>query len=213
MRPAPGNFGPRLLEPILDSIPHDDDTLKRSADALPTLPADVPQREARKPKVEIERESKSPEALGLMGYTMVPGLKNVTTGGMPSLEGLDWLKANKVRYVVFLHRADYDTAPAKQLCEARNMVFVSIPMEAASVAQVRTDMTVAVAFAELGPVYVCDDAKFQRAGMAWYAYFRRTLLISPDASAIRVKTLGFDPEAIPQEYKSLWDAVLAELKQ
>ena len=118
------------------------------------------------------------------------------------MEGLDTLKKAGFRTVIFFHHPKSDTAPAFQLCEQRGMELVAIPITADDTPSAFASFTKALAKANRGKTYVCDEAGGLHTGAMWYGYFRKELLLSADASQVRAHSIGLPTaDRIPEGWK------------
>lgn len=208
-----------VLDPIGPGASAEPPDIRRSPSPLPTTdptptppphtanapsqpPAPAEANAPSKPPTPVE--AKLP--VGLPGFTEVSGKEQVASGRKPSVEGLNWLQKNGYRTVVYLHDPNLDTKPATDLCQARGMRFIGIPVSADRMKEVAAAFDAAVADTRNRPLYMCDDSGLW-AGTLWYAHFRTVDLINPDAAKVRANGLGLDDPSTSGEQKKLWDAV------
>jgi len=180
-----------LLEPVApkSSTPQ----VEESASSLPTINTDTIQQSSNRPAIIEDRATPETSKAGLSRLTTVRGVADVSTGDRPTLEGLDTLKKAGFRTVIFLHHPKSDTAPAFQLCEQRGLTLVAIPTTADELPSAYSSFAKALANADRGKTYVCDEANSLHTGAMLYGYFRKELLLSADASLVRAKAHGQIP--------------------
>jgi protein tyrosine phosphatase (PTP) superfamily phosphohydrolase (DUF442 family) len=194
-----------LLDPVNPNIPSDP-LPSRSPDQLPTT-TPVPYTANASPKPERVETS----SVGLPAFTAVPGLEKVASGRKPTLDGLNWLQQNGYRTVIYIHKPDWKAVPAAELCEARGMKFVGIPVSANRMSEAAKAFDAALADTANRPLYVCDDTGLW-AGTLWYAHFRAVGLVNPDAAKVRATALGLGDPDTNAEQKKLWNAVTEYLR-
>jgi hypothetical protein len=193
-----------MLEPIAPKPANS--TVEESASSLPTVNTDTIQRSSNRPAIIEDRVKPVVAKSGLNRLTKVRGLDEVSNGDRPTLEGLDSLKNEGFRTVVYFHLPKADTSPARQLCEQRGLTLVAIPISAEEVASAYASFAKALQNKDRGLTYVCDEAEGLHTGVMWYGYFRRVGLLSADASMVRAQSLGLpNTERIPK----IWQSALA----
>jgi len=184
---------PRLDMPAKPKRP--DEELELSSTDRPTP---NPSRGPLKREVSSSPLETTPTApSGLDRFRAVKGKPGIAIGEKPSLDGLDGLKKAKYRTFVYLHDPKRDVAPVKQLCEARGITFVSIPLGPENFAMRSRAFDDAIA-SESTPLFACDDASGERLSAAWYAHFRRVDILSADAAEVRTNAL-IDPSRFDRE--------------
>lgn len=162
-----------------------------------------PSSRSDRPAVANESISRSP--VGLPGFTPVPGRPQVASGGKPTLDGFDRLKANGYRTVVYLHAPGTNTTAARDLAEARGLKFVPIAVSPGTLRKAYETFAAAVEDRTARPVYVAD-ADGGRAGPLWYLLFRTADLQGDDVARIKAAPLGLG-EAVTEEQKQFWIAI------
>ena len=170
---------------------------------LPTLPADAPSRSSYKPMIEEVRAGPT----GVARYTPVRGVAEAYTGDKPTLTGLDWLQKQGFVTVIYIHRPTTDPAPARALCEQRQLKLVPIALPAEGTLTMLKEFEIALANKGRGKTYVCDDADGSTAGLAWYGYFRRVALLYPDVAQVRATALGLPTDPTASAISTEWNAL------
>ena len=151
-------------------------------------------------------QERDKSTVGLPDFTTVKGYENVATGKKPNMDGLDRLKRNGYRTVIFLHDPAADVAPAKSLCEARGLKFVGIPMAADQLKVASEAFAVALAEKANRPVYVSDDSG-DWTGTLWYIHFRATEQMNADAAKVRAASLGLGDQTRTEKSQKVWQTV------
>ena len=132
---------------------------------------------------------------------MVPGQDNVASGKKPSLEGLDALKTNGFKTVLYLHAVDADLSAAKETVEKRGLKFVALPVTPATLGAASKTFAEQLQDATSKPLFVYDIDGI-RAGTLWYLQFRKVEMLSDEVARIRAGTLGLYDASSSREYES-----------
>ncbi len=190
-----------LEEPI---VPKDNSDLPGAAAPAPAPPPIAPApKPIAPPSVALEAPTAGSQA-GLPGFGKVPGHPNLTTGRKPTLDGLDWLKTNGYRSVVYVYTPGTDPAPARELATKRGLNFVAVPMTPAGLRKAFDEFAKEVNDSAGKPIYVADvDGQ---ASWLWYLLFRTSDYLGDDAARVRAAPFGL-PEAKTDEQKQYWLAV------
>jgi protein tyrosine phosphatase (PTP) superfamily phosphohydrolase (DUF442 family) len=139
-----------------------------------------------------------------------PALDRVAGGRKPTLDGLDWLKANGYRTAVQLRRPGESDAADRKQVEARGLAFRSLEVSPATLSWATVE-----AFAQLvgdptsQPLFVYD-ADGSLSGGLWYLYFRRVERLPDEAARVRAARLGLK-ESADGPQREMWLAVQALL--
>ncbi len=190
-----------LLEPVAPKSGHPQ--VEESTSPLPTITNDFIQRSSNRPTIIEDRVALDTSKPGLSRLASVRGVVDVFTGDRPTLEGLDSLKKAGFSTVIFFHQPKADTAPALQLCEQRGLTLVAVPFSTGELFLTYSSFTKALAKADRGKAYVCDEANGMHTGAMWYGYFRKQLLLSADVSLLRAQSLGLPvADRIPEALRS-----------
>lgn len=123
------------------------------------------------------------------GLTLIPGRAGITSGRTPTDAGLDWLKANGYRTVIYLHAPDADAAKLKADAERRGLNVVAVAVAPETLKEALDKFAAAVGDRSLRPAYVAD-ADGVRAGALWYLVFRTQDLASDEVARVRAAPLG-----------------------
>jgi protein tyrosine phosphatase (PTP) superfamily phosphohydrolase (DUF442 family) len=130
----------------------------------------------------------------------------VASGLKPSLEGLDWLKANGYRGALLLHRPNEPDAADRKQFEQRGLAFTSLAVSAETLSPATVEQFARlVSNSATQPLFVYD-ANGSLTGPLWYLYFRKVERLSDDAARIRASRLGLrDPS--DADTRAVWDAI------
>jgi hypothetical protein len=164
------------------------------------------------PAAGLSESSSSPAAaapasqpVGIPRFAPAIG-DRVANGRKPTLEGLDWLRTNGYKSVVFLrHSGQSDDGDRKQF-EQRGLTFVSVEAEPATLSWATVE-----AFARLvdnaasQPLFVYDIDGSLTGGL-WYLYFRRIEHLSDDVARLQAGRLGWDDTAAEAPHREMADA-------
>ncbi len=191
---------PLLLNP-LRSVPVKPET-SSGIFAEPILPAAV--AESAKPPVEAKGDLPAP--VGVDAFAPVPGQDKVASGRKPTLEGLDALKAQGYKTVLYLHAPDADLSAAKETVEKRELTFAAIAVSPQTLAEAGKAFAAQLKDATAKPLFVYDLDGI-RAGSLWYVQFRTVDLLGDDAARIRAGSLGLQDPEKSEEQKRYWIAI------
>jgi protein tyrosine phosphatase (PTP) superfamily phosphohydrolase (DUF442 family) len=116
--------------------------------------------------------------------------ERVAAGRKPTLDGLDWLKANGYKGALELRRPGAsDTADRKQF-EQRGLKFTSLEVSPATLSWATVEaFRQAMSDPAAQPLFVYD-ADGSLAGGLWYLYFRRVERLPDEAARLRAGRLG-----------------------
>jgi protein tyrosine phosphatase (PTP) superfamily phosphohydrolase (DUF442 family) len=131
----------------------------------------------------------SPAPTGIPEFSpAIPG--RVAVGRKPTLDGLDWLKANGYKTVLFLRGPGVSDAADRKQLEQRGLTFTSLEVSPATLSQATVD-AFARGVTELSaqPLFVYD-ADGSLAGGLWYLYFRQVERLPDEAARLRAARLG-----------------------
>src|SRR5262245_57210798 len=118
----------------------------------------------------------------------IPG--RVAVGRKPTLDGLDWLKANGYRSVLFLRGPGASDAADRKQFEQRGLTFASLEVSPASLSLATVEAFArSVGEPSAQPLFVYD-ADGSLAGGLWYLYFRRVERLPDEAARRRAARLG-----------------------
>jgi hypothetical protein len=127
----------------------------------------------------------------------------VANGRKPTLDGLDWLKANGYKAALYLRPPGASDAADRKQFEQRGLAFASLEVSPATL----SGATVA-AFARAvrdpltQPLFVYD-ADGSLAGGLWYLYFRQVERLSDEAARLRAGRLGLRDNEMAQAAQRL----------
>lgn len=169
----------------------------------PIIPATIAET---LPRVSSESKGVLPAPVGVDAFAPVPGQDKVAGGRKPSLEGLDALKSQGYKTVLYLHAPDADLTAAKETVEKRGLAFAAIPVSPESLAQASKAFAEQLKDATAKPLFVYDLDGI-RAGSLWYVQFRTVDLLGDEAARIRAGSLGLQDPEKSDEQKRFWIAI------
>jgi hypothetical protein len=130
----------------------------------------------------------------------------VATGRKPTLDGLDWLKANGYKAALALRRPGESDAADRKQFEQRGLKFTSLDVSPTTLAWATVDaFAQAVKDPSAQPLFVYD-ADGSLAGGLWYLYFRRVERLPDEAARLRAGRLGLR-EGADGAQRDMWLAV------
>jgi hypothetical protein len=164
-----------------------------------------------KPPPNVD-ETRTPSPIDIPGYALAR--KNVATGLKPFTAGMDWLKANGFRTVLYLRPPGDDDSAHRALFEKRGLRFISLEASPARMEkELYDEFNRLVTDPKLQPLYVYDrDGSV--AGGLWYLHFRAYLKQSDEVARKEAARLGLkleDEDAV--EHRTMWLAVQSLLKK
>ncbi len=147
------------------------------------------------PRVEEGVESKEPPTAPVGIPKFVRAYDKVANGRRPSLDdGLDWLRSNGFKTVLYLHDTGaFDTADRKQV-ESRGMRFVALEVSPQILSKkIIDEFNRIVADSEGVPLFVYDkDGSLS--GAMWYLHFRLIQQASDDVARTRARPMGLQED-------------------
>jgi hypothetical protein len=121
--------------------------------------------------------------------------ERVASGRKPTLDGLDWLKANGYKAALALRRpGESESADRKQL-EQRGLKPLSLEVSPATLTAATVEAFArTVSDPSSQPLFVYD-ADGSLAGPLWYLYFRRVERLTDEVARLRAGRLGLRESA------------------
>lgn len=196
--PDARNFGPTPAPSEADWRPSGDPGVRLTFPE-PSTP------EPPRPGVREERGGTPPLPVGIPQFTMAR--PRVAAGLRPVVDGLDWLKANGYRTVVYLRQpGDDDSTDREQIDKKRGLRYVSLEVSPKTLSRTVIDEFnhVVTDPANL-PLFVYDrDGAL--AGALWYLHFRIVDGASDEEARTKATRLGLreDREGLHRE---MWLAI------
>jgi hypothetical protein len=199
-------------------VPPPESTWRPSPDATPSTPPDAsrdpvrlyppetpePPRTPAKPETPPERPASPALPVGIPQFATAR--PRVASGLKPSLEGLDWLKANGYLTVLYVRRpGEDDAADRRQVESKRGMKYVSLELSPQNLREVIDQFNHLVSEVSCLPLFVYDrDGALQ--GFLWYLHFRIVDMASDDVARVRASRLGLRDDGSPEQ-REMWLAV------
>jgi protein tyrosine phosphatase (PTP) superfamily phosphohydrolase (DUF442 family) len=137
----------------------------------------------------------------------------VTAGRRPSLDdGLDWLKDNGYKAVLYIRLPnDADSADRKQV-EQRGMKYLSLEVSPQAVTSATVDeFNRFISDKDNQPLFVYDREGYLAGGL-WYLHFRIAEQASDEAARIRAASLGLREDR-DDNHRAMWLAIQAFLSR
>lgn len=157
------------------------------------------------PTVKDEKSGTPPLPVGIPQFTVVK--EQVANGQRPALdEGLDWLKTNGYKSVLFLHKPGDPVDADRKQADKRSLKFLSLEVSPANLTRKHVDDFAALLKEQNHlPLFVYDREGDLTGGL-WYLYFRLTEQIDDDAARVRISSLGFR-ENREEAHRTMWLAI------
>ena len=168
----------------------------------PIIPATI----SESPKIDSNGDLPSRAPAGVESFAAVPGQDRVSSGRKPTLEGLDALKLQGYKTVLYLHAPDADHSAAKETVEKRGLTFVAIAVAPETLAEAAKAFGAQLNDATAKPLFVYDLDGI-RAGSLWYLQFRTVDLLGDEPARIRAGSLGLQDPEKSEEQKRFWIAL------
>jgi protein tyrosine phosphatase (PTP) superfamily phosphohydrolase (DUF442 family) len=167
--------------------------------------ADIP---STKPAVSDEGTSTLP--VGIPQFAVVED--GVASGNKPLLEGLDWLKQNGYRTILYLHRPGEADADFQKQVEKRGLKFESLEVSPQTLSRATVDQfSRLIGDKSRRPLFVYDKDSVLAGGL-WYLHFRLTEKLTEAGARAKALRLGLR-EQQDGEQKLMWLAIQKLLSQ
>lgn len=167
------------------------------------IPATPPERrgailgepEADKPADVAENpepaETKANNASGIAEFVEVK--EGIATGRRPTIDGLDWLKSNGYKTIVYLRPKSKVDASDKRQVEMRDMKYTSMIVAADTLSQDWIDeFNRVVGQSAAQPIFVYGEAA--DVGPIWYLHLRTAQFLTHEEAVSRAKRYGLADE-------------------
>ena len=198
-QPPPGDAGETWL-------PQDPPPGKSKSEYPKRVPSGKPGVELGEPDyVERPKDLEAPKAdpvepkmaepiehaKGITDFTQVKD--NVSAGQRPEIEGLDWLKANGYKTIVYVRRAGDDDTTDRRQVEKREMQYVGLVVAPGTLTQEwMEEFNRVVGDSKSRPMFVYGDPA--TVGAVWYLHLRMAEFLTHDEARIRAGRLGLTDE-------------------
>lgn len=141
--------------------------------------------------VEPKKVEPVDQAKGIPEFTQIKD--GVSAGQRPEIEGLDWLKANGYKTIVFVRKAGDDDTTDRRQVEKREMQYVGLVVAADTFTQAWIEeFTRVVGESKSRPIFVYGDPA--TVGSVWYLHLRMAEFLTHDEARIRAGRLGLTDE-------------------
>lgn len=116
---------------------------------------------------------------------------NVYAGLRPKLDGLDWLKENRIDTIVHIRLETTDDAADRQEIEKRGMKYVAFEVSPQTLTKAKADEFIKLIRDHSKQGVFVYDSDGSLAGAMWYLHYRWGEFLADDASQLRTRHLGF----------------------
>jgi hypothetical protein len=200
---APANGGVRLAIP--EAAP--------SRDSVRLGQLEAP-GSAAKPLISESRTSEPPPALPspIDIRLFVPVYDHVASGLRPaSVAGLDWLKANGYRAVLYLRQPSDNEETDRQAMERRNLKYLSMLVTPENLRESFDQFNTIVNDSANQPLFVYSNSPMITGSM-WYLRFRSVDRLEDNAARAKAASLGLQEEQTDAN-RPIWLAIQKVLEQ
>jgi protein tyrosine phosphatase (PTP) superfamily phosphohydrolase (DUF442 family) len=170
-------------------------------------PPQVDEKITPAPRKPAVTENTSPPPVLPVGIPQYAVVKDrVATGRRPLLDdGLDWLRENGFRTVLFLRRPGEDDATDRKEVEKRGLKYLSLEVSPQTLTRkVVAEFTRIAKDAAGYPLFVYDrDGAL--AGGLWYLHFRLAEELPDETARLRASTLGLREDR--DSHREMWVAI------
>ena len=192
-QPAPGSVQLGTPEPM---------TPEAGKEKLKLYPPESPEPE----KTPLAKKDPPPPfPVGIPNFSQAKD--QVSSGLRPTLDdGLDWLKANGYRTILFVRGPGEDDGADKKQVEMRGLKYLSLEVSPATLSPPMVDdFNQMVGAAKDYPLFVYDrDGSL--AGGLWYLHFRGANPSADDTARVRAGALGFREDR-DDSHRTMWLAI------
>ena len=221
--PAPSPLEIRGYGPAADSTWHAPTT---NGGIQLAIPETAPPRESvrlnspeaavnpRQPAVSEGRTAEPPPAAPLPTEIrqFAPMYDRVASGLRPEkTEGLDWLKANGYRAVLYLRRTSDDETSDRREMESRGLKYLSLEIQPQSLRESLEQFNFMVNDSANYPLFVYSRDPMI-SGSLWYLHFRTVDRLADDAARAKAAPLGLQEEQT-EANRPMWLAIQKVLEQ
>jgi hypothetical protein len=173
----------------------------------------TPEAPARSPAVSESKTSEPPPAPSPNDIRQfVPVYDRVASGLRPTnLEGLNWLKANGYRAVLYLRQAGDDENTDRQAMERRDLKYFSLEVTPQNLREALDQFNLIVGDSTNYPLFVYSKSSLVT-GSLWYLRFHTVDKQTDEAARSKAATLGLQEEQT-ESNRAMWLAIQKVLEQ
>jgi len=154
-------------------------------------PKDLDNESPKADPVEPKKAEPIEGAKGIAGFIQVKD--GVSAGQRPEIEGLDWLKTNGYKSIVYVRKAGDDDTTDRRQVEKREMAYVDLAVTPGTFTQVwMEEFNRVVGDSKTRPIFVYGDPA--TVGAVWYLHLRMAEFLTHDEARIRASQLGLTDE-------------------
>jgi protein tyrosine phosphatase (PTP) superfamily phosphohydrolase (DUF442 family) len=137
--------------------------------------------------------------------------EQVASGLKPNAEGMQWLKDNGYRTVLYMRRPGEDDAAERKIAEASGLKYLSLEMAPESLSAAVEKFNPIVGDKSGHPLFVYDkDGTL--AGALWYLHFRTVDKASDQEARSKAASLGLKEDK-SEDQRLLWLAIQKYLEE
>lgn len=168
---------------------------------LKLYPPETPEQE----KVPLAKKDPPPLfPVGIPNFS--PVKEQVASGLRPSLDGLDWLKDNGYRGILFVRAPGEDDSTDKKQIEKRGLKYLTLEVSPTTLTpQIVDDFNQIVNAGKDYPLFVYDRDGSLSGGL-WFLHFRGGNASADDAARDRARSLGFREDR-DDSHRAMWLAI------
>jgi len=140
-----------------------------------------------------------------------PAEEGITVGLRPDEDGFQWLRDQKYKTVLFLHRGSEDTSADRKAVEALGMRFVSLEVTTDQVMpKLVQTFSALVQDQAARPLFIYDHSGPLTGGM-WYLYYRTAGQLNNDEARLRAGRLGLSDQGTEEQIR-FWKSIQAYVR-
>ncbi len=144
------------------------------------------------PKAASEKPKPAATPAGIAEFTEVTD--GVNTGQRPTIDGLDWLKSNRYKTIVYIHGPDENDTTDRRQIELRDMKYVSLVVTPETLTQKWVEeFTRVVSKEDDRPIFVYGLP--DKIGPVWYLYLRTNNYLTHEEARVRAARYGLKDES------------------
>jgi protein tyrosine phosphatase (PTP) superfamily phosphohydrolase (DUF442 family) len=193
--------------PMVQLRPPEPATSAKVGETPQLRPPQIDEKIMPAPQKPAVTENTSPPPVLPVGIPQYAVVKDrVASGRRPLLDdGLDWLRENGFRTVLFLRRPGEDDATDRKEVEKRGLKYLSLEVSPQTLTRKLVEEFTRIAKDAAGyPLFVYDrDGAL--AGGLWYLHFRLAEELPDETARLRASALGLREDR--DSHREMWDAI------
>jgi protein tyrosine phosphatase (PTP) superfamily phosphohydrolase (DUF442 family) len=170
----------------------------------PAPPAGVQEQSGTEKNPSDKTTPTPPLPVGIAQFAIAK--EQVASGLRPELEGLDWLRDQGYKSVLFIRKPGEDDAANRRVAEMRGLKYQSLELSPQTLAKATVDAFDRIVDDPANrPLFVYDQDG-TRAGALWYLYFLKAGKLSEPEARTRAARLGLKTEG-DNDARTMWVAI------